>query len=468
LIATALLLAAAVTKPPAPTGRLVVFTQAGSIAATDFEANALPKVRALATARGITVDVRDVAAGAPAEVHVTPLIVYQDEQGRSIFKGRYADVDRLGQFLRTVKAGPLAGAPTPLQDMAVWRRGRAVLTAPIKITPLTGTQPPRYDEHAFMDRARRAVMAGFTRFRYERRVDASPSDRAFYMDFHPYRGADGKLFISAAIYSGFNCVEPVFTRFDEPVTGTWAAFDEAFRQAGRMLEDEVAQLVVSSTSGDAFDPVRETVPAPTWDAMGLALPPAVRAAGSRTAAHPQLGTKWTIESAAADDPPRLAFRFAPPLDSYNGEIKSVKGTVTLGSGATLAGASGTIEGVTTSITMGNKVLDNELRDKILRTTKFPSVTFTLDPLAGPASPPPFGSPVPFSGSGRLDLLGTTVPLAVSAQVEAVLADDGTPRLEVRATFRLRIKEPFGLEGPDGPSPANDTMLFDARIRLKPY
>jgi polyisoprenoid-binding protein YceI len=264
----------------------------------------------------------------------------------------------------------------------------------------------------------------------------------------------------------------VYTRFDEPVAGTWTAFEDAFRQAGRLLEDEVAQLVVGSTVGDAFDPVRETVPAPTWTAMGLALPaspPDIRHRGAGAAAgRAPLAARWTIEAAAPDDPPRLAFRFAPPLDSYNGEVRTLKGTVSLGPGGTLAGATGTIEGDSASITMGNKTLDRELREKILKATKFPAVRFTLDALANPPSPPPFGAPVPVSGIGRVELMGASVPVAVAAQVEAVLAEDGTPRLEVRATFRLRIKEPFGLDGPDGPAPSNDTMLFDARFRLKPY
>jgi hypothetical protein len=118
--------------------------------------------------------------------------------------------------------------------------------------------------------------------------------------------------------------------------------------------------------------------------------------------------------------------------------------------------------------MGNKSLDAELRDKILRVVKFPGAKFTLDPVGAAASPIVFGSPVPFTGAGRLEMLGESVPIAVNAQAEAVLADDGTPRLDVRATFRLRIGDPFGLTGPDGPSPANDTLVFAARFRLKPY
>jgi polyisoprenoid-binding protein YceI len=292
------------------------------------------------------------------------------------------------------------------------------------------------------------------------------------MDFHPYRDADGKLFVSTAIYSGFNCVDPAFVRFDEPLSGTWTDFEDVFRNAGRLLEDQVAQLVVSSTEGDAFDPVRENVPAPSWTALGLALPaaPPVATGTARRAPATRvpLPARFRIEEASANDPPRLEFRFAPPLDTYNGEVRTLTGTITIGGGGSIAGATATIEAATSSVTMGDKTLDSELRDKILRVARFPRARFTLDPLSGPASPIAFGSPVPFTGAGRLEMLGESVPIAVNAQAEAMLADDGTPRLDVRATFRLRIGATFGLTGPDGPSPANDTLVFAARFRLKPY
>ena len=65
------------------------------------------------------------------------------------------------------------------------------------------------------------------------------------------------------------------------------------------------------------------------------------------------------------------------------------------------------------------------------------------------------------------MLGVSVPLSVNAQAEAGSDEDGTPRLDVRATFRLRIGAAFGLKGPDGPAPANDTLEFVARFALKP-
>jgi hypothetical protein len=152
-----------------------------------------------------------------------------------------------------------------------------------------------------------------------------------------------------------------------------------------------------------------------------------------------------------DDPPRLAFRFAPPLDSYNGEVRTLKGTVSLGPGGTIAGAVGTIEGDSASITMGNKTLDRELREKILKVAKFPRCGSRW--MRWQARLHRRRSALHAVLRNRPHrIAGNFGAGAVGAQVEAVLAEDGTPRLDVRATFRLRIKEPFGLDGPDGPAP----------------
>ena len=448
--------------------QLVVFQQGGSLAGDDFASKALPRLRALAAARGIALELRDARAGAPDEVHATPLLVYQDALGRSIFRGRYTDLDRIAQFLRTVRAGPLANADTSHENMAVWRRGRTVVIAPIKITALTGVMPKPYDERAFAERARRAILSGLRRFRFERRVVTSPSDRAFYMDFHPYRDAAGSLYVSTAIYSGFNCVEPAFVAFDEPVKGAWASPDEVFARAGKMLEDRVAQLAVSSEAGDAFDPVPDDTPSLTWAALGLTLPAALPAAAAKAAAAPfSLPRRFVVADAAIGDPPRLQFRFAPPLDSYNGEVGKLTGTIVLGDGSRLRGASGTLDAATASVTMGSKALDAELRKAMLRADSFPNARFVLDPVEAEGGALAPGVPAPFTATGHLEMLGVKVPVSVNAQAEAGLDENGTSRLDVRATFRLRIGAAFGLKGPDGPAPANDTLEFDARFALKP-
>jgi hypothetical protein len=413
-------------------------------------------------------DLRDAKAGAPAEVHTTPLLVYQDEAGRSIYRGRPTELDRIAQFLRTVRAGPLANADVEHENMAVWRRGRAVVIAPIKITPLTGVIPSRFDETVFAASARRAILSGFTRFRSERRVVTGPSDRAFYMDVHPHRDAAGRLYVSTAIYSGFNCVEPVFLGFREPVTGAWADQADVFARAGRMLEDRVEQLGKISDVGDAYDPVERDVPTMSWSALGLPLPQATRPAGATASASMiSLPRRLVVGEAQSEDPPRLQFRFSPPLDTYNGEVRVVSGTIQLGERSRLRGASGTLEAATASVTMGDKTLDAELRNAMLRADAFPVARFVLDQVEAQDAPLSPGVPTPFTATGHLELLGVSVPLSVNAQAEPGLAEDGSPWLDVRARFVLRIGAAFGLKGPDGPSPANDTMEFAVRLALKP-
>jgi hypothetical protein len=104
---------------------------------------------------------------------------------------------------------------------------------------------------------------------------------------------------------------------------------------------------------------------------------------------------------------------------------------------------------------------------MLKVDGYPSARFVLDPVEAADVPLVPGVPTPFTATGRLEMLGVTVPLSVNAQAEPGQAEDGTVRLDVRAKFRLRIGAPFGLKGPDGPAPANDTLEFDVRLALKP-
>ena len=62
--------------------------------------------------------------------------------------------------------------------------------------------------------------------------------------------------------------------------------------------------------------------------------------------------------------------------------------------------------------------------------------------------------------------GVTIPLGARAFVEPVIGDSGTPRLLLTGRFQLSVAA-FSIEGPDGPSPAKDTLVFDFRFALEP-
>jgi len=56
---------------------------------------------------------------------------------------------------------------------------------------------------------------------------------------------------------------------------------------------------------------------------------------------------------------------------------------------------------------------------------------------------------------------------VRGQVEPLIAEDGQPRLRVHAAFEIRLTDPFGIAGPDGPVPARDTLQFFLDFQLEP-
>ena len=70
--------------------------------------------------------------------------------------------------------------------------------------------------------------------------------------------------------------------------------------------------------------------------------------------------------------------------------------------------------------------------------------------------------------GTFHMIGRNIPLSVRTTFEPVIDDRGRPRLLLTADWTIRLGEPFGLDGPpDGPYPANDTLLFRCHITMRP-
>ncbi len=58
-------------------------------------------------------------------------------------------------------------------------------------------------------------------------------------------------------------------------------------------------------------------------------------------------------------------------------------------------------------------------------------------------------------------------LATTAQIEPIIDQNGNVKLQVFASFTMRLQETFNITGPDGPSPANDTVVFYLNFLMKP-
>ena len=188
---------------------LLVFSRsADSPVARQFIEQHWPALQKEADGLGLDIELIDVeTGGAPEGVHLTPLIVYQSPRGRAFFQGRYADTGKVAHFIRTQRAVPPTSGSFEVTDAAVAKLGRARVLAPIKVTALTGELPKDHDEAAFNREARDAILDGLHRFERTASAVLGPSDRSFYMDFHPYRSKDGRIYIGTALFSQFNCIE---------------------------------------------------------------------------------------------------------------------------------------------------------------------------------------------------------------------------------------------------------------------
>jgi hypothetical protein len=163
----------------------------------------------------------------------------------------------------------------------------------------------------------------------------------------------------------------------------------------------------------------------------------------------------------------VSFSFLAPVDYYAGEVGKLFGDMQLGKSASLSSAMGSFGIETESLSMGDLSLDHSVHG-MLNIADHPKAFFRFKELKDiEGAELSFNGMSQFTVAGELELMGIRAPLEVRAQMEPFLGDDGQARLMVTASFQVRIKETFGLDGPDGPQPAADTMQFLLNFVLKP-
>ena len=446
-------------------GQLIVFVQPNSSSVDDgFRQRSLPEIRKLADAMGVSVHVVDASKGSPAEVALTPLIVYQNYRGRSVYQGRTTTPERIRNFMRTSRFVPQGKERNRRENIPVWSQGRNRIWAPLKVAPVSGTRPSDYDHDAFVVKALKSIAKGFKKFDIQKKVELDRADRGFYMDFNPWLSDDGTLFITVVVFSQFDCKMPVFSK---KIIGPWKKYRQLFRQASAAGEDAVVRIAADPESGDSFDPVKKTTPRKSWEQIGFPLPPAPKAKTAGMDVSAVVPREWVVTDSGPDDPPMIQFRFPAPLDNYAGEVKSGRGELFLSQNRLVSGAQGFVEIATRgNITMGDPRLDEAIQGSImLYSKKFPAARFDIEKISGENQPISYGRLSPAFVTGKFTLKGKSIPLTSMTQIEPVMDEDGRPRLLVSGSFKIDLRT-FNIEGADGPAPARHMLLFDLNLILQ--
>ncbi len=444
--------------------QLIVFINSQSPILNDDDMSALKK---LAEDIEVELKISDIVDAAPKEVTYTPSIVFQNYSGRSFYYGRYKKISRIKNFVRTGRLAHQTDTENVKKNILVLKNGRTTVTAPIKLTELSGKVPNGFDQTDFVVTAKAKVAEGMSDFKLISEFTQARTTRSFYFNLYPYLDGN-KLTVSTEIFSQYNCVKPVFQKFGEGlVSGSWRNRDKIFQEAGKLVEAEIKRQISNLERGDALSYVSDDIPVKTWSELGLDLPEKPTNEQSTDTADLTIPQHWTVEAPQNKNEPILIFSFLPPLDNYSGEARALSGTFSLGEAASLADAKGNFEVSISDITMGLDDLDYEVQNKMLKMGLFPNSTFTFEEiLVKDDSPLQFGQVTHFDAKGIFTMLGIETTLDVPTQIEPVINAEGEVRLKVNATFQLSLYEQFKVKGPDGPSPAKDILQFYMQFYLQ--
>ncbi len=447
--------------------QLILFVRTGETTIDSTFHESIPAIADIAKESGVEMTIVNVVKqGAPPEVSITPLIVYQNYRGRSIYQGRSNSLSRIRNFIRTSRHIPQGESLNIRKEIAVLKLGRTRVWSPIKIVPVTGSTPPRYNHKRFVREARKALEKGFDDFNILTEASLKRSDRGFYMDFYPWLSENGTVFLSLSLFSQFHCKKPVFELKETPLTGSWSKRRKLFRKAARIMEEAVRLQIQSPQYGDGFDTVGTEVAVASWEDLGLPLPEKPESASAVAIKDLTIPLHWELDSESTSDPPMVQLRFPAPLDNYTGTATKGTAEFHLGRNGVIDDASGFFGVDPKSVSMGESDLDDAIQGSLfLNTKKYPDARFKIDSITSESKNLSYGQLTPVDVTGIFTLKGIEIPLRPAMDLEPIVNNNGDPRLLIRSSFQINLRT-FNIEEAEGPEPAKHTLLFDVYYVLK--
>ncbi len=427
----------------------------------------LEDIEGLAKEMSIQFIIHNSADGIPTGVTTLPSLYFQNRKGRSKYYGRYSNIPRLKNFIRTSKLAHQKNEAHEKKHLFVWKEGRADVSAPLKLTELTGSVPPDFDQAAFEEMAKKALADGMQFFKLEDTHLTTKNTRSFYFNIYPYLSESNELSLSTEVFSQYNCVKPVFTQ-DIPIAQSkWAEKEVAFKQAGKFVEEEILRQIKYSEAGDAFQPVSNKVKEISWEGMGLGDALDMDEQVERKVVKEfEFARSWKVEQRENKEEPIIIYHFLSPVDNYAGEVKELAGVMELSKNGSMEGATGKFVVDIGDVTMGSDDFDKEVHYKMLNRKSFPEASFEFVRVNGVKDELKLGVSQKMEVEGVFTMMGIPIPIVVDTEIEPFMAKNDVPKLQVNCTFQLPLFEKFNVEGPDGPSPAKDVLQFYMQFNLE--
>lgn len=253
-------------------GTLLIFTRPDY---TDldahFRARDLPRIKEACAAMDVPVQEVDARLGTPAEITITPCLVYQNYRGRSIYEGRYKDVAKITHFVKTARAEPYPESRRLWKNTLIWNHERTRVIMPLSMDYLGGTPPKGFNPDKFLKLSKSHMASGFARLYYREELMTHACDRIFPVHVTPTRNMNGDLIVTAELYSQYDLKTPLF-RTVEPYEGPWWNRKCVLGRLAQKLESQLIIALRTRRTGDGFDKMRKYTRICSWHDLGLDLP----------------------------------------------------------------------------------------------------------------------------------------------------------------------------------------------------
>jgi hypothetical protein len=253
-------------------GELLVFTRPDF---TDldayFRARDLPRIKEACAAMDVPIREVDARMGTPAEITITPCLVYQNYKGRSIYEGRYKNIEKITNFVKTARAKPYPKMKRLWKNTLIWNHERTRVIMPLSMDYLDGTPPNGFDPEKFLKLSKAHMASGFARLYYRASLLTHACDRIFPVHVTPIRNMNGDLIVTAELYSQYDLSTPLF-RTTEPYEGPWWNRKCVLARLAQKLESQLIIALRTRRTGDGFDVMRKYTRVCSWHDLGLDLP----------------------------------------------------------------------------------------------------------------------------------------------------------------------------------------------------
>jgi polyisoprenoid-binding protein YceI len=452
--------------------KLIVFIQKSKESA--YTIKHIYELDSFAKEIGIPIKIVDVeTAGAPDEVKYTPFIIYQNYLGRKIYKGRYTTLNRLKNFISTVQFMPSDAGEYTVSNALVYEDGRSEFFVQSKITPLKGKIPEGFNPVIFMKEAWEGIRRGMDDFKFYHHKNFLLANEIFYLNYYPYAGTDGRLYVSFELYSHYDCVTPIYKQIEMPIKGSLNSTRRVFMQAAKALKTEMMRQWEESDLGDAVSAIPNEVPAPSWEDLGFFIPPPPPESERKVIGENafRFTQRWDFTSSSSTDKPALQFYFPPPIHQYSGFVKDITGGLLFEhkDSFLVSKIKGNFEVRTPSLTMGLEDLDEQVHKKMLFVKDHPIASFRiLKVRAKKGAVVKIGQPTYTQVEAELTLMKKKVKVKAPAQFEPFIDDNGNVFLHVMASFKIEnLMENYEIEGPPGPAEASNNIIIKIDMLLEP-